>query len=196
MRVSLFYHSLVSDWNHGNAHFLRGVVIPNGRSPRGLEPLPKQPYVLGVGRAWDAAKNLAALERVARRLEWPVVVATGTVPERQLRDRYREASIFAEPARYEPFGLAALEAALAGCALVLGDIPSLREVWGDAALYVDPFDDDALAAELERLIQDEALRERMAAAARTRAGEYTPERMAAAYNRLYARIAAPEEVLI
>jgi hypothetical protein len=49
-----------------------------------------------------------------------------------------EASIYALPARYEPFGLSVLEAALSGCALVLGDVPSLREVWGDAAVYVPP----------------------------------------------------------
>src|SRR6185369_6695620 len=64
------------------------------------------------------------------------------------------AAIFAHPARYEPFGLAPVEAALRGCALVLGDIPSLREVWGDAALFVDPTDDDALAGALRELAQD------------------------------------------
>ena len=49
----------------------------------------------------------------------------------------RRATIFALPARYEPFGLSALEAGLAGCALVLGDIP-MREVWHDAAMFVPP----------------------------------------------------------
>jgi glycogen(starch) synthase len=47
------------------------------------------------------------------------------------------------PARYEPFGLSVLEAALSGCALVLGDIASLREVWGGAACYVRPGDSRA-----------------------------------------------------
>ena len=65
---------------------------------------------------------------------------------RAIADWYARASIYALPARYEPFGLSALEAALSGCALVLGDIPSLREVWGDAALFVAPDDTDALAA--------------------------------------------------
>lgn len=171
-----------------------GVVIPNGRSAAGLEPLPKRPYVLGVGRAWDEAKNLAALERAAPQLAWPVVVAGGEVGARELRELYRRAAVFAEPARYEPFGLAALEAALAGCALVLGEIPSLREVWGDAALYVDPFDDETLADTLAWLIRADGLRERLSSAARSRARRYTPDRMASAYAHLYTRLATREEV--
>jgi glycogen synthase len=58
-------------------------------------------------------------------------------------DWYARASIYALPARYEPFGLSALEAALSGCALILGDIPSLREVWLEAAPYVSPDDESA-----------------------------------------------------
>ena len=54
------------------------------------------------------------------------------------------AAIYALPARYEPFGLTALEAGLSGCALVLGDIPSLREVWGETACFVPPDDRDAV----------------------------------------------------
>ena len=50
----------------------------------------------------------------------------------------RRASIYAFPAKYEPFGLSVLEAALARCALVLGDTQSLREIWRDAAIYVPP----------------------------------------------------------
>ncbi len=70
------------------------------------------------------------------------------------------ASIFALPARYEPFGLLPLEAALSGCALVLGDIPSLREVWGDAAWFVPPDDRDALTAAIGSLIASPRLLQR------------------------------------
>jgi glycosyltransferase involved in cell wall biosynthesis len=169
-------------------------VIPNGRSDSRLAPGAKAPYVLGVGRVWDEAKNLQALERVASRLEWQVLVAgeggaLGRVDDATLHRLYASAAVFAEPARYEPFGLAALEAGLAGCALVLGAIGSLREVWGDAALYVDPFDDDALAAALERVIADELLRRRLADAARRRATRYARAGMAAAYADLYERLA-------
>jgi glycogen synthase len=172
------------------------LVIRNGRSGLIEKPAAKQPFVLGAGRIWDEAKNLQALERVAPLIDWPVLVvgeggAIGRVDQATLHRLLAEAAVFAAPARYEPFGLGALEAAQAGCALVLGDIGSLREVWGDTALYVDPFDDNALAAALERLIADEPLRARLAGAARRRAGCYSRLRMAASYAELYELLAVP-----
>jgi glycosyltransferase involved in cell wall biosynthesis len=77
-----------------------------------------------------------------------------------------------------------LEAALAGCALVLGDIPSLREVWADAAIFVSPNDEAALQSALEALIAYPEYRDAMAARARQRALSYSPKRMAAGYLRL------------
>jgi glycosyltransferase involved in cell wall biosynthesis len=170
-------------------------VIPNGIADPFAESRPKEPFVLAAGRAWDEAKNLKALERVAGLLPWPALVAgaggsLGRVAHERLRELYARAAVFAAPARYEPFGLAALEAGLARCALVLGDVPSLREVWGAAALYVDPFDDDDVARGLQRLIADESLRNRLAAAARRRALRYSRERMAGAYLDLYERLIA------
>jgi glycogen synthase len=168
-------------------------TISNGLAAGALRPLPKEQYVLGVGRAWDEAKNLQSLERIAGRLPWPVVVAgdgarLGRVGEERLSELYGRAALFAEPARYEPFGLAALEAGLAGCALVLGDIPSLREVWADAAAYVDPFDDAALERAVRRLIADDQLLRRLGIAARRRALSYSRDRMGAAYLDLYERL--------
>jgi glycogen synthase len=98
------------------------------------------------------------------------------------------AAIFALPARYEPFGLSALEAGLAGCALVLGDIPSLRDIWDGAALFMPPEQPAALADTLRGLIKHAAHREHWARQARRRALEYTPERMAQAYVALYAEL--------
>jgi glycosyltransferase involved in cell wall biosynthesis len=95
------------------------------------------------------------------------------------------AAIYALPARYEPFGLSVLEAALAGCVLVLGDIPSLREVWGDAAVFVPPDDVDALVNALELMCREPGRRARFAACARVRALDYLPARMAARYLSAY-----------
>ena len=188
-------------------------VIPNGRRASGWIAV-KEPFVFSAGRLWDEAKNVAALDRVATGLPWPVVVAGGLGSserpanvralghvERAGTDAWlARAPIFALPARYEPFGLAPLEAALAGAALVLGDIGSLREVWGDAAVYVDPDDDDALAAALALLIEERALREDLAARALARARTYTPERMASAYADAYERLtvefAEPAQVAV
>jgi glycosyltransferase involved in cell wall biosynthesis len=94
------------------------------------------------------------------------------------------------PARYEPFGLSILEAARAGCALVLGDIASLREFWDGAALLVAPDDGDALRDALLRLIDDDTLRARFGARARRRAMFMTASRMADAYLAAYEEIAA------
>lgn len=185
-------------------------VIANGRTraggiEAGVEP---EPLILAAGRLWDEGKNIAALAAVAPRLPWPVCVAgehrhpdggdvalsnvrlLGHLPSAQLAPWFARASIYALPARYEPFGLSALEAAQAGCALVLGDIDSLREVWGDAALFVAPDDHDALEHVLQQLIANPALRERYVRRAHARAGRYTVEAMASGYRRAYAELAS------
>ena len=116
----------------------------------------------------------------------------GRLPEKEIASLLARAAIFASPVRYEPFGLAILEAALAGCALVLGDLPSLREVWGNAAVFVDPEDDAALARALQALIDDAERRARLAAEARQRALTYSPERFGDEYLELYERLLADE----
>jgi glycosyltransferase involved in cell wall biosynthesis len=186
-----------------------GTVVPNCRRPDVVAGATKEPLVLGAGRLWDEAKNVAALDRVAPRLDVPVVIAgpvrdpaggddwqphaatlLGPLPFAELSGWLARASLFVLPARYEPFGLAALEAGLAGCALVLGDIPSLREVWEDAAAFVDPDDDDELAATLATLLADGRARAALGERARARAVTYTPERTAAGYLDVYRRAAA------
>jgi glycosyltransferase involved in cell wall biosynthesis len=111
------------------------------------------------------------------------------LPQRELAALYARAAVYALPARYEPFGLSVLEAAHAGCALVLGDIPSLRETWDGAALFVPPDDCAALRRALLRLCADASLRDLLSAIARDRAAAFTPERMAAAYAESYAAAA-------
>ncbi len=182
-----------------------GRVIHNGFTPAGERAVDgdKQPFIFSAGRAWDEAKNIAALGRVASRVSWPIKVAglpspqsdsadvpsglvsLGRLDAAQMRQQYARAAIYCLPARYEPFGLTPLEAASAGCALVLGDIPSLREVWGDAALFVSPHSDDELAEALNRLIADEAARQQFAERSQARAEEFSRSRMSHAYADLY-----------
>lgn len=179
----------------------RPLVIPNGvDAQRFAEPVAKEPIILTAGRIWDEAKNATAVTAVARHLPWQVVVAgdagadppqlpnvthAGRLPARKLESWFKRASIYALPARYEPFGLSALEAAHAGAALVLGNIPSLREIWGDAAWYIDPDDHDALCVALMELIERPEQRAEMAKRARLRAGRYSLKRMRDAYHMLY-----------
>ena len=180
----------------------RGAVVPNGRGGT-FTPRTKEPLVVTIGRLWDEAKNVAALEAVADDLPCDVVVVGGGAGDRrahphrvgrlaphEVSELLGRAAIFAEPALYEPFGLAALEAGLAGCALVLGDIPSLREVWGDAALFVDPRNRDALRVTLARLARDPEACATWGERARARATRYTLDAMAEGYDELYAALVA------
>lgn len=178
-------------------------IIANGINPAAFCPSFKQPVVFAAGRIWDAAKNLVALDEVAPRLAWPVEIAgdaghpesgaanlanvrlLGRLGPAEMARQLGKASIFAAPALYEPFGLTILEAAAAGCALVLGDIPSLRENWDGAAVFVAPQDRPALGSAINRLIANAGDRIRLAMAARCRARHLTLDRMARAYAALY-----------
>jgi glycosyltransferase involved in cell wall biosynthesis len=185
-----------------------GEVIANGCVSPGRRSgaAGKQPLVLAAGRIWDAAKNMAALCRAAAGLTWPVCIAgetrspdgidgavdhvrtLGHLSTNEMRRWYRRASIYALPARYEPFGLSVLEAARAGCALVLGDMPSLRENWDGVAVFVAPDDVEALRSSIQGLIDDTPRRHILARAAAERAAAFTIGRTADQYLRLYKRV--------
>lgn len=178
-------------------------VIPNGRRATRFQLETKAPFLLTAGRLWDEAKNVAAVVNAAPHLAWPVYLAgeqqspegacvpldgcrmLGRLSSAQLAGWYARAAIYALPARYEPFGLSVLEAALSGCALVLGDIPSLRELWSGAAVFVAPEDQEALTATCRELIANQPLREGIARNSLERARMFTPERMTAAYLDTY-----------
>lgn len=192
--------------------FRRARVVANGREAARFTRGRKAPFVMTVGRLWDPAKDVAALERVAPRLSWPVCAASefagterdsqavhhvtwlGALSPREMSAWLSHASIYALPARYEPFGLSALEAALSGCALVLGDIPSLRELWDGVAMFAA--DDDELATAIQWLIAHPAQRQSLAARARRRARRFSVEAMVAGYLQAYevARDASPAAV--
>jgi glycosyltransferase involved in cell wall biosynthesis len=186
-----------------------GRVIPNGRDPQSFRPEQKQQFILSAGRLWDAAKNIKRVSEVAAELPWPVFVAgehnapeqatpkneldkgcyqLGQLSEAELRNWFGGASIYALPAVYEPFGYTPLEAGLSACALVLGDIESLREIWEGAAVFVDPNDREALKSELLRLIKDVNYRRAMSFRARERALHFTSEIMARKYLAAYSEL--------
>jgi glycogen synthase len=185
-------------------------VILNGSCPQRFHPERKKNFVFACGRLWDEAKNLSALEWAAPRIAWPVEVAgalehpdggiraannvrcRGVMSGQDVAARMAQAAICAHPARYEPFGLVPLEAALSGCSLVLGDTDTLREIWGDAALYVDPDEPASLVDVLDRLIGSKALQRRLAHRARARALRLTARRMGEAYLRVYGEMLRPK----
>jgi glycogen(starch) synthase len=177
--------------------------IYNGSDPVDPAEGEAEPVVLTVGRLWDPAKGIAVLDRAARDIPWPVLAAgamqgpdgqalelkniqgLGCLDQRTLHSWYHRASIFVSPSIYEPFGLAALEAGLAGCALVLSDLPSLREIWSDAAVFVPPQDHRAFTREVNRLIAEPPLRQEYRVRASQKARTYTLGRMAHRYYQVY-----------
>lgn len=182
-------------------------VIPNGRriSPAQAEPARKLQAVT-AGRLWDEAKGLQFLTEAE--LPLPVLVAgetgfseeiapapppnvhrLGPLAPQALQQLFRESALYLCTSVYEPFGLAPLEAALCGCAIVARDLPSLREVWGEDAFYFRNTED--LRTELQTLVSQPAVLASAQQRAHRRASQYTVERMADAYLAVLAAILQP-----
>lgn len=201
--------AMLADLEVDYGPFAQVRVIPNGRAFTPVPGVAREPIVFAAGRLWDEAKNIEAVCAVAPSLGWPVMIAgddrhpdgghcvpgyvhhLGPLSADAIAGWYARASIYVLPARYEPFGLTILEAALSGCALVLGDIRSLRENWTGAALFVPPDNRPGLAHAIQGLIRDPARREEMARRARARAQQFTVDRMVDGYLAAYRAIAAP-----
>jgi glycosyltransferase involved in cell wall biosynthesis len=189
-------------------------VIYNGRSRETFHPGKKKPVAFSMGRLWDEAKNLQLLAEAAPLFQNPMLIAgdnrfekqdcnttasnltyLGKLREADVAAQLATASVYVLPAKYEPFGLSVLEAALSGCALVLGNISSLKELWKDSAIYVDTNDARALAETVNHLMQNDSLRERYAHKALKQAATYTTTAMATAYLQLYHQLVTQENVV-
>lgn len=184
----------------------RPKVVRNGRHCAAARLSAPGEDVFTAGRLWDQGKNLKVLDEAARLAGLPVKAAgslqgpagetirldhlstLGALSSEQVRMRLSKRPIFVSTALYEPFGLAALEAAQAGCPLVLSDIPTFRELWSGAALFVDPRDAADIAETLVRLSRNGDERKKLGAAARARAATYTLEAMGAATLEAYRQI--------
>jgi glycosyltransferase involved in cell wall biosynthesis len=163
----------------------------------------RRDYVFAAARWWDEGKNGAVLDQAARDTAWPVVMAgptrspggqelalqhadsKGEIGNPEVRRLMAQAEIVVSPSLYEPFGLAALEAARAGTALVLADIPTYRELWDGAALFADPKDPAALADAINELAGDRILRRQLGQAARRRSELFTREVQTTAMLEVY-----------
>jgi glycosyltransferase involved in cell wall biosynthesis len=109
----------------------------------------------------------------------------GFVPDRTLAVLYRLASVFAFPSLYEGFGLPPLEAMACGTPVVTSRISSLPEVVDDAALLVDPYDVEEIAAALGRVLVDQDLRDALLAKGRKRACLFSWQRSVQAILAIY-----------
>lgn len=197
-----------------------GAVIYNGRSPHLFNPhMSKANYALSVGRVWDSGKQVTLLcrrdlpmecyiagsdrhpdaslrlQQVLETARLPKLHFKGEQSEAQLRHLFGRAPVYVATSRYEPFGLAPVEAALSRCALVMNDIPSFRELWGDDALYFERNSGERLVVRLKHVHENPALQREYGNRALQRAQQlFSAERMAGQYALLYENVLASRRV--
>ncbi len=191
---------------------------PDGDARRGRTLAGHDRYVLAIGTV-EPRKNLPVLVEafdvlaaevpdvalvVAGPDGWGVTEFTDAVDRTRHRDRIRRlgwledsargdllagAAALAYPSRYEGFGFPPLEAMQAGIPVVASTAGSLPEVLGDAAVLVDPTDVEGLAAELQRVVTDDAVAADLVRRGRARAAGYRWDRAADGFVALYRRVA-------
>ena len=131
----------------------------------------KLPKLVLVGKcAWLYDETLRTLDQAGVK---DTVILTGYVPESDLPALYSGALCFVYPSYFEGFGLPPLEAMKCGAPVIVGDRTSLPEVVGNAALAVNPFDVEAIAGAISRLINNSALRRELSAKGQERAKEFS-----------------------
>jgi glycosyltransferase involved in cell wall biosynthesis len=131
----------------------------------------KLPQLVLVGKlAWLYGETLRAIREQGIEA---LTILTGYVPEADLPALYTGALSFVYPSYFEGFGLPPLEAMQCGAPVIAGNRTSLPEVVGDAGLLIDPFDVEALAQAIARVIDDSDLRERLRARGLERASHFS-----------------------
>lgn len=182
------------------------AVVHNGRRALVGSPAARTgARVFTAGRLWDRVKRTDLLDTVAALLPVPFRAAgpvsgphgdavapahlqlLGVIDEASLAAELAARPIFVSAAVFEPFGLAVLEAAAAGCPLVLADQPGFRELWEGAAVFVPEDEAAGYAQAVTTLLDDADLRDRLGDAARAHARRYTAAAMAEGMMALYRR---------
>jgi glycosyltransferase involved in cell wall biosynthesis len=114
----------------------------------------------------------------------------GFVSDETLAALYRLAAVFVFPSLYEGFGFPPLEAMASGTPVVASNLSSLPEVLGDAALLVDPYDANALAGAIRRVLVDDVLRRELSARGQAKVQEYSWEEAARRVRQIYQEVAS------
>ena len=116
------------------------------------------------------------------------VIFTGYVPEEDLPALYNGASLFVYPSFYEGFGLPPLEAMQCGCPVITSNTSSLPEVVGNAGIMVDPNDVDELAKQMERVLTNKKLQQKMRKAGLKQAKKFSWEKCARETLKVYEEV--------
>jgi glycosyltransferase involved in cell wall biosynthesis len=114
----------------------------------------------------------------------------GFVPDQTLAILYRLAAVFVFPSLYEGFGLPPLEAMASGTPVITSNVSSLPEVVGDAALLIDPYEPEAIADAMRRVLTDDALHADLRARGLARASHFSWERSIRRVREIYDEVLA------
>ncbi|RAK53019.1 glycosyltransferase family 1 protein [Phenylobacterium deserti] len=181
----------------------RPFAVHNGRKPPQVSTWAREKMVFTSGRLWDEGKNIQVLDEAAALIDAPLhaagplqgptggpvtlrhAQALGRLSSQGVESWLARAPVFASAALYEPFGLGVLEAAQAGCALVLSDIPTFRELWDGVAVFADPTDPQSFASAFEELLVDPLRAQQLGQQARQRAARYSVSAMTAGVLQVY-----------
>lgn len=174
-------------------------TVPTCMDMPRLRKMPEKDYILSLGRL-VATKGLEYMIEAMRDVDCRLIVCgkgpeekniqravdkfdlhdkveiRGYVSDEEKADLIDSCKMFVMPSLFESFGLAALEVMSHGKPLVYSSVNGLPETVGDGGIGVPPKDPRAISDAINRLLSDDALRERKGIAARTQAETYTWDR--------------------
>jgi glycogen(starch) synthase len=169
-------------------------VIPHFRRTSDYCAIAKQKFIYSSGSHSRVSDVVDAMETAASEMNWPVVLDPGPIPSNKatqlsfagraqgrlaaanVAQQLSKAAIYCLPTANDLSDVPVLEGALSRCALVVCDLPNLRENWNNCALFVPADDHNALKQSLHLLMVDGGLREDLSLRAYDRAKEFSPER--------------------
>jgi len=143
--------------------------------------------IVGAPNFWKSSPVAESVEKLGLK---SCVHFTGYIPEGDLPALYNGADLFVFPSLYEGFGLPVLEAMACGTPVITSNTSSLPEVAGDAALLVDPYDVDAIAEAMRRVLTDLNLAGELRVKGLARASEFSWERTARETLAVYEKVLA------
>ena len=215
-KVTAILHGVAPAWHSGNAEPAL-FDLDNATDQQAiLDGLAERPFAFGLGNSLPY-KNLPrlvrafaqvapdhpdlalvfagrgegnpALVRLAHQLGLSDrVLLVGQLSDDQIRACFAHALFFAFPSLIEGFGLPVLEAMASGCPVLTSNCSSLAEVAGESTVLVDPLDIASIAAGMQRLLTDSALRQRLSHQGRQRAAAFTWEDAAHRTIQLYKQL--------
>jgi len=175
---------LIEAWKIANQQVGRSA---NQQIPDHVSRITHHASRLVIAGAWDD-RYPEAKQRVAALGLSDSVMFLGPVAGADLPALYSGAKLFVFPSLFEGFGFPVLEAMACGTPVICSNVSSLPEVAGNAALQVDPRNTDALAAAMDRVLGDAALRQEMRREGLAQAGRFSWTRTAQQTLDAYRRV--------